>query len=72
MILELRLKPGVAERLVWSRPDSTITPFCSLCRHFIPADEVPVTVWDDEGACVHFCDDCQDQLEIVPPLNTPP
>ena len=54
----LRLKPGVAERLVWSHPNSAITPFCSLCQAYIPDDTVPLMMWNDNGALAHFCDRC--------------
>jgi hypothetical protein len=58
-MLRLGLKAGVAERLVWSRPDSLIAPFCSLCCGHIADDEVPpLTMWDAEGGCVQFCDRC--------------
>jgi hypothetical protein len=54
----LKLKPGVAERLVWSQPDSRIAPFCSICQAHIPAEAAPLMMWDSEGACVQFCDAC--------------
>lgn len=56
--MRLKFKPGIAERLTWSRPDSHIIPFCSLCFQHIPEDSVPLMVWNREGACVQFCDDC--------------
>jgi hypothetical protein len=54
----LRIKPEIARRLVWSRPDSTIAPFCSVCQAHIPDDEGPLMMWDSEGACVQFCERC--------------
>jgi hypothetical protein len=54
----LRLKPGIAAKLTWSRPDSRIAPFCSHCFRHIPDDSIPLMVWDHKGACVQFCDDC--------------
>lgn len=54
----LRLKPGIVEKLTWSRPDSSIVPFCSNCFRHIPDDSVPLMMWNDKGACVQFCDEC--------------
>jgi hypothetical protein len=54
----LRLKPEVARKLVWSHPDSRIAPFCSVCQQHIPEDSGPLMMWDDQGACVQFCDSC--------------
>jgi hypothetical protein len=45
-------------KLTWSRPDSSIAPFCSVCFKHIPDDDVPLMIWDDKGACVQFCDEC--------------
>lgn len=56
--MKLRLKESVAARLVWSRPDSVIAPFCSLCQGHIPDDAVPLMMWNGAGACVQFCDGC--------------
>jgi hypothetical protein len=56
--MKLRVKPDAAARLVWSVPDSTIAPFCSLCQTHIPDEEVPLMMWDSEGACVQLCDRC--------------
>jgi hypothetical protein len=54
----LRLKDDIARKLVWSAPDSKIAPFCSVCQAHIPDDDVPLMMWNDQGACVQFCDDC--------------
>lgn len=56
----LRLKAGVFEKLVWSRPDSRITPFCSMCQAHISGDAVQMLMWSSEGACVQFCDACSE------------
>ena len=56
--MKMRLRAGVAQRLVWSKPDSSIAPFCSVCQQHIPDDEVPMMMWNDAGACVQFCDGC--------------
>ena len=55
---QLWFKDGVADRLVWSRPDSSIAPFCSLCQSHIPDDAVPLMFWDSDGACAQLCDKC--------------
>lgn len=56
--MKLQLKDEIARRLVWSRPDSRIAPFCSNCQRHIPDDCVPLIIWAPDGACVHFCDKC--------------
>jgi hypothetical protein len=56
--MKLRLKPDAARRLVWSPPDGSIAPFCSLCQAHIPEDTIPLRMWTNEGACVQFCDGC--------------
>lgn len=61
------LKRGVAKKLTWSRPDSRIAPFCSLCQAHIPAEAVPLMMWDGNGACVQFCDDCADNAIVAIP-----
>jgi hypothetical protein len=61
-MLRLTLKAGVAEQLVWSRPDSLIAPFCSRCQRHIGDDEVPLMMWDHAGACVQFCDRCAGEV----------
>jgi hypothetical protein len=66
----LRLKPSFdPKRLTWSRPDSRIAPFCSICSAHMPEDEddpIPVMMWDDKGACVHFCQKCvEEYFEVV-------
>jgi hypothetical protein len=53
-------------KLTWSRPDSSIAPFCSVCCKHIPDDDVPLMIWDDKGSCVQFCDECTGQcLEVA-------
>ena len=54
----LKLKPDIAAKLVWSRHDSRITPFCSVCQNHIPEDSVPFMMWNQKGDCVQFCDAC--------------
>jgi hypothetical protein len=65
MTMRLTFKPGIAERLVWSRPDSLIAPFCSLCQAHIPKDVFPLKMGNSEGACVQLCDDCGRRAFIV-------
>ena len=47
-----------SSKLTWSRPDSKIVPFCSNCFKHIPDDDVPLMMWNAEGGCVQFCDEC--------------
>jgi hypothetical protein len=55
------------ERLTWSRPDSHIIPFCSICFRHMPEEKVPMMMWNDEGACVQLCDECIERwIESVP------
>lgn len=65
--MQLRFKDTApVSRLVWSPPDSHITPFCSFCFKHIPAREVPLMMWNKEGACAHFCDNCiMEHFEVV-------
>ena len=63
--MRLRFKPGVAERLVWSHPDSTIAPFCSICQTHIPDDDVPLMMWNSDGACVQLCDRCAAEYLVI-------
>jgi hypothetical protein len=61
MSLSLHLRPSAARRMVWSRPDSRIVPFCSLCQKHIASDTVPLQLWDSKGASAYLCDDCVPQ-----------
>lgn len=54
----LRLKAEVERKLVWSHPDSVITPFCSLCQKHIPEDHVAITMWGKDYWCAHLCEEC--------------
>lgn len=67
VVMHLRFNAAApVSRLVWSPPDSHITPFCSFCQSFIPADCVPLIMWNKENACVHFCDECVEKyFEVV-------
>jgi hypothetical protein len=57
--MQLRFKRDYDSRkLTWSRPDSSIAPFCSNCSTHIPEDTVPLMMWNSKGACVQFCDEC--------------
>jgi hypothetical protein len=56
--MKLRIKPEVLARLMWSAPDSRITPFCSLCQSHIPESRRPLMIWDRAGACAQLCDSC--------------
>ncbi len=60
----LKLKPDVAKKLVWSRYDSRITPFCSVCQAHIPEDAGPLMMWNDRGDCVQFCEKCCDNAFV--------
>jgi hypothetical protein len=60
--MQLRFKPGFnIKRLVWSRPDSKIAPFCSVCFRHVPSGDVPLMMWDSKGACVQFCEECTEK-----------
>jgi hypothetical protein len=65
MTTRLTFKPGIAERLVWSRPGSLIAPFCSLCQAHITRDVVPLKMRNAEGECVQLCDDCSERAFVV-------
>lgn len=54
----LELRGEVAARLVWSRANSRITPFCSLCQRHIADDDVPLMIWNRAGDMAQLCDDC--------------
>jgi hypothetical protein len=56
--MKLRLKRGVERKLVWSRPETKIAPFCSICLAHIPDDDVPLMIWNEEGGCAQFCEAC--------------
>lgn len=59
MSVQLRFKPSFnLHRLIWSRPDSRIAPFCSICSQHIPDDAVPLKMWKADGSCVQLCDHC--------------
>jgi hypothetical protein len=57
--MTVRLKRGVEHRLVWSRPASSIAPFCSSCFSLILDDDSPLMIWNAEGACAQFCEACE-------------
>jgi hypothetical protein len=62
------LKPGVAERIVWSRPDSVPPALCSICHGALPA--VSFQLWQQNGAAAALCDPCADaSLEVRPNLK---
>jgi len=65
--MRFQFKPDFDYRkLTWSRPDSSIAPFCSVCFKHIPDDAVPWMMRDEKGACTQFCDDCAGKcLEVV-------
>jgi hypothetical protein len=48
-------------RLTWSRHDSTIAPFCSICFAHMTDDDVHLMMWNDAGDCVQFCDKCAEK-----------
>lgn len=60
--MRLKIPPAIAAKLVWSKPDSRIAPFCSLCLAHISDGAVPLMMWNDAGACVQFCDRCAGKL----------
>jgi hypothetical protein len=46
-------------RVTWGRPDSVPTAICSYCHGALP--EVPLMLWNEQGACIQFCDACVEQ-----------
>jgi hypothetical protein len=65
--MRFQFKPDFDYRkITWSRPDSRIVPFCSVCFKHIPADDTPLMMWDDKGACIQLCYYCVGKcLEVV-------
>lgn len=47
-------------KLTWGRPDSPPSVLCSYCSAVIPEDDVPLILWNDEGASVRFCTNCME------------
>lgn len=46
-------------RVTWGRPDSISTAICSYCHGALP--EVPLMLWNAQGACIQLCDACVEQ-----------
>jgi hypothetical protein len=66
--MRLQFKPDFdhQRKLIWSRPDSSIAPFCSVCFKHIADEAVPLKMWDAKGSCAQFCADCVEKyLEVV-------
>jgi hypothetical protein len=57
MTAKLRFRDGFDwKRVAWGRPDSPVRDLCAYCHGKLP--EVPLMLWNDEGYCISFCDDC--------------
>jgi hypothetical protein len=57
MRMSLRFREGFDwRRVTWGRPDSVPTALCSYCHGALP--EVPFMLWNEQGGCVQFCDEC--------------
>lgn len=54
--MTMRLKPGVAERLSWSRPRDPVSYICSSCGRSIDFRECPTRLMGPRYAV--FCDEC--------------
>ncbi len=60
-------KPGFDWNLVqWGGPNEPRTEHCSYCGNPLPDDDedhgfMPLILWNSEGWCAEFCDDCQAQ-----------
>jgi hypothetical protein len=64
------LKLGVAERIVWSRPDNVPPALCSICHGALP--DVPFQLWLQNGSAAALCDPCADaSLDVRPNLKGP-
>jgi hypothetical protein len=60
--MPLRFKPGFnIKRLTWSRPDSKIAPFCSVCFRHIADGDGPLMMWNSAGACIQLCEKCTEE-----------
>jgi hypothetical protein len=47
-------------RVTWGAPDQTRTEKCSYCDQALDHEtSVPLILWNKEGWCAEFCDDCQ-------------
>ena len=58
--MKLKFKDGFDwRRLTWGHPDSVPTEICSYCHGALP--EVPLMLWNEQGACIQFCDGCVEQ-----------
>lgn len=58
--MKLRFRDGFDwRRVTWGRPDSIPTAICSYCHGALP--EVPLMLWNEQGACIQFCDACVEQ-----------
>lgn len=53
-------------KVIWSRPESRILPLCSYadCLKRIPEDSVPLMMWNNQGGCVQFCDECVAKFDV--------
>lgn len=55
-VKSLRLKNGVAERLLWAGPRDPVSYICSSCGHAIDERETPLRLMGPRYAV--FCDEC--------------
>jgi len=68
----IELKSGVAERIVWSRPDSVSPAICSICFGALPAVLVPFRLWKPDGTAAAFCDPCANaSFDVRPTVKGP-
>lgn len=44
----------------WGGPDEPRTEVCSYCDAPLDEESVPLILWNREGWCAEFCDQCQE------------
>lgn len=58
-MVSLAPKPGFDwTRVSWGGPDQVQSDSCSYCDANIPADAVPLRLWNADGWAAVFCDPC--------------
>lgn len=57
--LQFTFRRGFDPALIsWAGPDETPPEACSVCDAQIPEGAVPLMMWNPDGWCAVFCDDC--------------
>jgi hypothetical protein len=46
-------------KVIWGPPDAVVSVLCSYCSAVMRDEEVPLMLFQNDGSCAKFCEDCQ-------------